>query len=239
MAGRSKTALLSEALDKLEAKYGKLAPSGDPVEAGVLTLLAMHAPKLSNAASRDRLREAFIDWNEMRVSDPWDVASALDADGDAESRAFGRAAVRFLESINAVLHRTSFEAAKNDPAADLGAIVERMRGAPPPVKAVVLAALDSDGGWHPGTEMAKALQRLGVVGKTASAAKAGKEAQDAADEKDRLRAHYLLTRYACREKEEDDPLKGVGGGRGGKASAEKKPKSGGKPAKSKAAAAKA
>jgi hypothetical protein len=83
--------------------------------------------------------------------------------------------------------------------------------------------------------MAKTLQRLGVVGKTASAAKAGKEAQEAADEKDRLRAHYLLTRYACREKEEDDPLKGVGGGgRAGKSAAPAKSKSGGKPSKSKA-----
>jgi hypothetical protein len=237
MSGRSKPALLVEALDKLESKYGKLVPSADPVEAGVLTLLAMHAPKFSNAASRDRLREAFIDWNEMRVSDPWDVASALEADGDPESRAFGRAAVRFLESINAVLHRTSFDAAKSEPNADMSAVVEKMRGAPAPVKAVVLAALDSTGGWHPGGEMAKTLQRLGVVGKTASAAKAGKEAQESAGDEDRLRAHYLLTRYATREKEEDDPLKGVGGGgRAPKAPAEKKPKSGGKPAKAKAAA---
>jgi hypothetical protein len=199
----------------------------------------MHAPKFSNEASRDRLRDAFIDWNEMRVSDPWDVASALDAGGDAESRAFGRAAVRFLESINAVLHRTSFETAKSDIATDYSAIVEKMRGAPPPVKAVVLAALDASGGWHPGAEMAKTLQRLGVIGKTASAAKAGKEAQDAASEEDRLRAHYLLTRYATREKEEDDPLKALGaGGRASKSSSEKKPKAGGKSAKAKASAAK-
>src|SRR6185295_16272129 len=114
MPGRSKSALFTDALDKLEAKYGKLVPSSDPVEAGVLTLLAMHAPKLSSAASRDRLREAFVDWNEMRVSDPWDVAIALDAGGDAESRAFGRAAVRFLESMNAVLHRTAFDSTKTE-----------------------------------------------------------------------------------------------------------------------------
>jgi len=230
MPGRGKASQLADALDKLEAKYGRLVPSADPVEAGVLTLLAMHAPKLSNAASRDRLREAFIDWNEMRVSDPWDVSSALDAEGVPESRAFGRAAVRFLESINSVLHRTSFDSLKTEPAQDPAVVLDRMRGAPPPVKAVVLAALDPEGGWHPGGEMAKVLQRLGVVGKTASAAKAGKEAKDAAPDEDRLRAHYLLTRYATREKEEDDPL----GGRGGKSAGEKKPKSAGKAVKAKA-----
>ncbi len=234
MPGRTKTAQLVDALDKLEARYGRLVPSDDPVEAGVLTMLAMHAPKLSTAASRDRLREEFVDWNEMRVSDPWDVACALDAGGDADARAFGRAAVRFLESINAVLHRTSFDTVRNDLGADLPAIVEKMRGAPPAAKAVVLAALDSSGGWHPGAEMTKTLQKLGVVGKTTSNAKAGKEAQDAAAPEDRLRAHYLLTRYATREKDEDDPLGAAG--RAAKSGAEKKPKSGGKAAKAKAGA---
>ena len=234
MAGRSKAAQLTEALDRLEARYGKLVPSEDAVEAGVLTLLAMQAPKFSNVETRDRLRDAFVDWNEMRVCDAWDVATAMEAGGDAEARAFGRAALRFLESMNAVLHRTSFEAARNDPNADVAAIVEKMRGAPPPVKAVVLAVLDASGGWHPGAEMAKTLQRLGVIGKTASAVKAGKEAQEAAGSEDRLRAHYLLTRYACREKEEDDPLAGVGGAkRAAKPAAEKKPKAA-KAAKAKA-----
>lgn len=227
MSGRSKAAQLTDALDKLESRYGRLVPSDDPVEAGLLTLLAMHAPKLSNAETRDRLREAFVDWNEMRTADAWDVSTAMEAGTDPGARAFGRAALRFLESIAAVLHRTSFEAVRNDPQADLPAIVERMRGAPAPVKAVVLAVLDASGGWHPGTEMIKTLQKLGVIGKTSSAAKAGKEAHDVAGSEDRLRAHYLLTRYGCREKDEDDPLEGAGSGRrAAKSDAEKKPKAG-------------
>jgi hypothetical protein len=212
-------------LDRLEARYGKLVPSEDPVEAGVLTLLAMHAPKFSTTETRDRLREAFVDWNEMRVADAWEVSAAIEAGGDPVARVFGRAAVRFLESINAVLHRTSFEALRNDPLADVSATVERMRGAPPPVKAVVAAAFDAAGGWHPGTEMAKTLQKLGVIGRTSSTAKAGKEVQEVALAEDRLRAHYLLTRYGCREKDEDDPLDGVGGARrAAKAKAPKPPK---------------
>jgi hypothetical protein len=232
-SARNKSGDFVDALEKLEARYGKLVPSDDPVEAGVLTLLATHAPNLSTVESRDRLRDAFVDWNEMRVSDPWDVATALDAGGDPDARAFGRAALRFLESINAVLHRTSFEAAKNDPLADLPAIVEKMRGAPPAVKAVVLAVLDSSGGWHPGAEMTKTLQRLGVIGKTSSNVKAGKEAQESAGSEVRLAAHYLLTRYGCREKDEPDPLED-GGKRAAKPA---KPKAPGKAAKGKAAAA--
>ena len=55
-------------------------------------------------------------------------------------------------------------------------------------------------------EMVKALQRLGIVGKSASASKAGKEVQEIAALEDRPRAHYLLTRYGMRDKDEDDPL---------------------------------
>lgn len=243
MPGRAKAAVLTEALDRLEARYGKLVPSDDPVEAGILTLLAMHASKLSNSQSRDRLRDAFVDWNEMRSADPWDVTTALEAGGDPEALAFARAALRFLESINAILHRTALDSLKADPLADPAVTIDKMRGAPPPVKAVVLTVLDATGAWHPGAEMIKLLQRLGVIGKTASAAKAGKEAQEAAGSEDRLRAHYLLTRYACREKEEEDPLADLGGGKkAAKASpkkpSEKKPAAGGKAAKPKAAAPK-
>lgn len=233
MAGKPKDTVLVDALDRLESRYGRLVPSDDPVEAGVLTLLAMHAPKLSTTATRERLREGFVDWNEMRVADPWDVSIAIEAGADPEARAFGRAAVRFLESINAVLHRTSFDALKADPAVDLHAVVEKMRGAPAPVKAVVIAALNSSGGWHPGPDMAKTLQRIGVIGKTSSTAKAGKEAQEASSAKDRLRAHYLLTRYALREKEEDDPLEGAGGAKRPAAPKKEKAAKPAKPAASK------
>lgn len=230
MPGRSKAAQLTEALDRLETRYGKLLASDDPIEAGILTLLAMHASKHSTTEMRDRLRDAFVDWNEMRTADAWDVTTAMEVEGDPEARAFAKAALRFLESIDAVLHRTSFEAVKNDPQADLPAVLEKMRGAPPPVKAVVLAVLDASGGWHPGAEMTKVLQKLGVIGKTASAARAGKEAQEAAASEDRLRAHYLLTRYAVREKDEPDPLEAAGR-RAAKPAGEKKAKAAAKSAK--------
>ena len=219
---RGKASALYDALDKLEARYGKLVPSDDPIEAGILTLLAMHAPRHSTAEMRDRLREEFVDWNEMRVSDAWDVSTAMGGAEDPEVRAFARAALRFLESVSAVLHRTSFDAVKSDPNADLPAALDRMRGAPPPVKAVVLTVLDASGGWHPGPDMVKVLQKLGVVSRTSSSAKAGKEAQENAGSEDRFRAHYLLTRYALREKEEDDPLE-ASAKRSGKSQDKKRP----------------
>jgi hypothetical protein len=208
VVSRSKGAALAEALDRLETHYGKLVSSDDPVEAGVLALLAMHDPKRSTVETRDRLRSAFTDWNEARTADPWEITSALGASGDPDARAFARAMLKFLESIQSVLHRTSFDAVRSDPQADLPALLERMRGVVPEVRAVVLAALDPAAGWHPGSDMAKALQKLGVVGKTASAAKAGKDVQAEADPKDRLRAHYLLTRWALRQKTDEDPLGG-------------------------------
>ncbi len=214
MPHRAKAAL-TDALDRLEGRYGRLVTSEDPVEAGLMTLLAVHDPARSKPETRDLLRAAFVDWNEARVSDPWDIVTAIGAGDDPAAREFARAAIRFLESLNTVLHRTSLDAVAADPQTDVDAVLEKLRGATPEVRAVVRATMDKEGGWHPGAEMVKALQKIGVVGKTTSAAKAGKEAQDAGDASDRMRAHYLLTRYGCRPKEEDDPLETARRGKGG------------------------
>ena len=94
MASRSKTAQLSDLLDRLEAEYGPLVPTEDPVEAGLMALLAEHAPDVSRVQSRQALREWVVDWNEMRVADPWDISHAVAPGGHAGARAFSRARVR-------------------------------------------------------------------------------------------------------------------------------------------------
>ena len=52
MAARSKKSQIDGMLDRLEAAYGPLVPSEDPIEAGLMTLLAEHAPDLANATTR-------------------------------------------------------------------------------------------------------------------------------------------------------------------------------------------
>ena len=209
----TKQAELAAALDRLEARYGKLVPSDDPVEAGVLALLALHAPKFSSVETRDRLRDAFVDWNEARVGDPWDFTMALEASADPQARAFARAAMRFLDSLQQTQQSMSFKTALAEAQPDLAAAVEKVKGAPPAARAVIVAVLDKSGAWHLSAEVSKVLQKLGIASRTTSADKTAKEIAEFAAPDDRLRAHYLLTRYATRDKDKDDPLALEGAGR--------------------------
>jgi endonuclease III len=206
MAARSKKSQLAGLLDQLESAYGPLVPTENPIEAGLMTLLAEHAPDLSVVQTRQALREWFVDWNEMRVADPWDVSKVVASGGHAGARKFARAALRLLKATHIALNRCSFDRALADPELDLDALVDKMRNVPAHTKAVVKAALAGEGEWRPDKEISKLVQKLGLVAKTTSLNKVAKGLEAIADEADRLRAHYLLTRYAHRAADSADPL---------------------------------
>jgi len=227
---------LRSVLDRLEAAYGRLVPPADPVEAGALALLAAHAPALATPESRDRLRQAFADWNEARVSDPWDVTVALEATADPAARQFARALLRYLESLHGALNRCSFDVPAGEPRPDWVALLEKARAMPPEARACALASLPDSGGWHVTADMAKVAVKHGLVGKTTSPAKVAQSLAEACPEEDRLRLHYLLGRYAAREKDAPDPLAAPARGKKApRAKAEGAPKAK-KPAKPKGAA---
>lgn len=213
MAARTKTSQLSEILDRLEAAYGTIVPTEDAVEAAVLALLAEHAPTFSTVQARQALREAFVDWNEMRVADPWDISHAIGG-GTPGTRAFAKAAVKALDSLHGVLNRASFDRAVADPEADVEALVAKMKRVPPHAKAVMLAVLAPDGEWRPDKEVAKVAQKLGLVKKTTSLTKIAQGLAAAAGPDDRLRGHYLLTLYAHRAEDAPDPLEDAGAAKG-------------------------
>ena len=50
------------------------------------------------------------------------------------------------------------------------------------------------------------LMKFGLAPTTSSLAKVGRALADQADEADRMRAHYLLARYAHRSADDVDPL---------------------------------
>lgn len=197
---------LRDVLSRLEKAYGRLAPPGDPVEAGILALLATEAPEMSGEPARDRIREAFVDWNEARVADPWDLTSAADAGGSAPARAFARAALRFLESMHTVLNRCSFDVPAGEAVPDWSAMLDKMRGATPAVRAVCLASIAPDGAWAVTPEILKAASRLGIAGKTTSATKIAAALADSFPPEERLRLHYVLARYGSRGKDDPDPF---------------------------------
>lgn len=202
-------ATLGPVLEKLEAAYGAYPAPADPLEAAIMAILSMHAPQLATEATRDRLRAAFVDWNEVRVADPWDITAALELPGDPAARSFARALLKFLESLHGTLNRCSFDVLEGEVKPDWVASMEKVRAATPPVKAVVLAMLDEElGGWYVTPDMLKVALKLGIAGKTTSVTKAAQSLAEICAPEDRLRLHYLLARYAAREKDDPDPFEG-------------------------------
>ena len=201
-----KSAALTRVLDRLEVSYGVLVPSDDAVEAGILALLAHHAPHLSSVKTRQALREWFVNWNELRVADPWDIAHAIGAKSDPQAAAFARATLKFMKSLHHRLNRTSFDLVQADPDADVAAIVGAMRGVPAPSKCVMLAVLAGEGEWRIDKETSKLVQGMSLAPKSTSTAKTGRALAEQAKDDDRLRAHYLLARYAHRPGDDEDPL---------------------------------
>ncbi len=222
MASRSKSSKLSEILGRLEAAYGPLVATEDPVEAGLLALLAEHAPDLARVQTRQALREWVVDWNEMRVSDAWDIAHAIAPGGHDGARAFARSALRLLSSLEVVANRCAFDRALADPEFDIDAAVDRMRGVPAHARAVMKAVLAEGDEWKPDSAVLKAVQKLGLVTRTTSLAKVAKGLAAISEPGDRLRAHYLLTRYANRAADSADPLAAPAGKTSAKKRAAKK-----------------
>lgn len=212
---------LRDALAKLEKVYGRLATPGDPVEAGVLTILATEAPSRSTDETRDRIRSAFADWNEARVADPWDFTSVLEAGDDPQVRAFARGAIAFLESVQKVLNRCTFEVPAGEAVPDWPATLEKMRGATPAVRAVVLAML-TEGGWAATPDITKAALKLELVARTTSAQKVAAGLAEITDPADRLPLHYVLARYGARGKDDPDPMDADAGAKKKPAKAVKK-----------------
>lgn len=200
---------LKEAIPRLERAYGRFVTPGDPVEAGVMATLAAEAPAFATEEVRDRIRQAFVDWNEARVADPWDVTTAMEAGGDPAARTCARAMIRFLESVHTVLNRCSFDVPAGEAVPDWPAALDKMRGAGPGAKAACLAMLAPADGWHATPEIVKAALKLGIVGKTTSGTKVAAGLADVCPAEDRLRVHYLLARYGGRGKDDPDPLGGT------------------------------
>jgi len=171
-----------------------------------LALLAEHAPDLSRVQTRQALREWVVDWNEMRVADPWDISHAIAPGAHAGARRFSKTARRLLSSLQDVANRCAFDRALADPEVDVDALVDKMRGVPAHARAVMKTTLSESGDWKPDKEISKLVQKLGLVPKTTSLAKVAAGLAAITDDADRVRAHYLLARCAHRPDDAPDPL---------------------------------
>ena len=76
-------------LSSLEKKHGEPPPlpDGDALEMAIRIVLHEDSSEKAVAAAMRNLQRDFVDWNEVRVSTPFQVARSIDSNGDAEGKA--------------------------------------------------------------------------------------------------------------------------------------------------------
>jgi|GEM_PF-3336844 len=176
MAGTGKSRLAADALARLRNK-GRLKgiPStadGGMAEVLLLAIIARGAPVAAARRALDRMKASVVSWNELRVTQPAEVAAMLGGIRDAQSKATAihEALTNIFEGTHD-LELKFLEGATAEEARDflrgLGALTDDI------VDMMILA-----GRGHftttPNTGVVRVVRRLGLCGRAGSAAKCEK-----------------------------------------------------------------
>ena len=129
MRGATKCAQRLKALFRsLRSKLGKISPSavGDPITEMILGILSRDTPEPKAREVLDRLRSMVVDYNELRVIPPIELAELL---GDyADVRIKCEDISRALNHVFLHNHEVSLAHLTTAPAKDVRAYVDRIEG---------------------------------------------------------------------------------------------------------------
>jgi endonuclease III len=141
-----------------------------------------------------RLQDAFVDWNELRVTPPDEIVPILGALPQAREKAV--ALTGFLNRIFELTNGLSLDFLKDKPKRDARAYLERLEGVGPAAAAhAVLHALEGhavpvDSGVH------RLLSRLGVIKADTPAPAAQSALERHVSNRDAIPCTYALRRHA-------------------------------------------
>jgi endonuclease III len=196
MATASRLKLAAGVLDALRRKDGvrRVPANGGMTEVLLSVIIARGSSVTAARRALDSIKEGIVNWNELRVTQPADVAVMLsgirDADGKAE--AIHDVLTNIFEGTHdlnlSFLEGASAEEAR-DFLAGLGSLTDDM------VNEVILAgrghftmAADAD--------TVRIAQRLGLVGKTTSPAKAQSDLEEVLGSERSYQLMYLIKNLA-------------------------------------------
>ncbi len=196
MAMSSKAKLAAGALDALRRKdKARQVPSNGGMTDVLLTVIIAHGSSLTKARKvLASIRESVVNWNELRVTQPWEVTLLLPGIRDAEAKA--TAIHDVLTNIFEGTHDlglTFLDGASAEEARDfltgLGSLTEEM------VTEVILAGrghftMTAD------ADTSRVAQRVGIIRKGASAARCQAELEELLGEERAYQLMYLFKNLA-------------------------------------------
>jgi len=126
---------------RAEAPTPEVGPLEDPLQCLALGVLGVTATEKASRVAVERLFESAVDWNEIRVSNPADISSVIDALVPESLAASGRL-VRALQALFDRENQLSLERIKTIPRREARQFLDELDGMDPhAVASVVLWGL--------------------------------------------------------------------------------------------------
>jgi endonuclease III len=203
-----RAARLAKTLDTLAKGYGKEParnPGDTPLDHLVYGIIAGNSPQQKARAAFEDLREAYVDWNELRIAESREIVEHLDGLGD-RSDLYPRAELlrRTLQSLfdarDTVRIELGGKDAKEDEAEEVARALATAPGLSPGLVAAVMARALPEPPIRLTSGIARVAQRIGIIPRSGGEAKqaAVLAGAVAGDRDSRVLVHYLLGEHAER-----------------------------------------
>lgn len=196
--GRASADRLKNALDALESTFGRVPvlPPGNPMDQLVALFLFGAGGGAWAKKAVDLLREEFVDWNEVRISWPREVARPLAAAGCPTPRETAGRLLGLLERIYKDRNAVNLAFLGALEAEEAHRWLRSLRVLDDGTAAAVASLFLADGGVLPSPDLLKIAAKLGIAGDGTTPARARKVLEGAVEKDGRVRIHYLLARHA-------------------------------------------
>jgi len=197
MTGARDVEKTAKVLGILVREYRRLPPLRDLglLDRLVLLLLSKDTPPARARAALERLREDFVDWNEVRVSSPLEIQRSLEDFDEEEAAAKAQTVRTLLARVFEKVHCLKLDRLLEEDRAARERFLESLEIVEPWAAHVFLASLDPEEAFlfHPNP--ARVLQRVGVLPRTSSPTKALEGMRSLVRDEDPLTVQGVLVRH--------------------------------------------
>lgn len=187
-----------EALGKVYGKEGARNPGDSPLDHLVYGIVAGRSPQRSARAAFARLQKAFVDWNELRISEAREIVEHLGGIGEkADLRARAELVRRTLQTLFDARDTVRIEFEEEGDEEEIARALRSVPGLSPGLVAAMLARARPEPPIRLDAGIARVAQRLGVIPRTGGEAKQEAALAAAAGPGEaRVLLHFLLGEHA-------------------------------------------
>ena len=205
---RDGAAVIAEALDRLEGRYGKprFASRFDPVEELVCCILSQHTADVNSFPAFARLRAAYPDWQDVVDAGPERVADVVRKAGLANQKA--KNIISALLEVKARNGAYTLDNLRTMPMLQAREWLMSLPGVGPKTASIVLCFSFGMGAIPVDTHIFRVSKRLGFIPESADEKRAHDILLSKVREEDAFRYHMLLIVHGRQTCKAQNPLCG-------------------------------